>query len=83
MSDEEKVGQLFFQLTASHDEEYLERTDGEISPRGCRYNQLPGKAIQEQNRKLQKYAKIRYLSPATQSPAETAPARTEQPSAPA
>ena len=23
MSDEEKVGQLFFQLTASHDEAYL------------------------------------------------------------
>ena len=32
MSPEEKVGQLFFQLTASHDEEYLKELMGKISP---------------------------------------------------
>ncbi len=58
MSDEEKVGQLFFQLTASHDEEYLKELMEKYHLGGCRYNPAPGKAIQEQNRKLQKYAKI-------------------------
>ncbi len=58
MSDEEKVGQLFFQLTASHDEAYLKELMEKYHLGGCRYNPAPGKAIQEQNRKLQKYAKI-------------------------
>lgn len=58
MSDEEKVGQLFFQLTASHDEEYLKELMEKYHLGGCRYNPAPGKAIQEQNRKLQKYAKV-------------------------
>lgn len=58
MSAEEKVGQLFFQLTASHDEEYLKELMEKYHLGGCRYNPAPGKAIQEQNRKLQKYAKI-------------------------
>ncbi len=58
MSDEEKVGQLFFQLTASHDEAYLRELMEKYHLGGCRYNPAPGAAIQEQNRKLQKYAKI-------------------------
>ncbi len=58
MSDEEKVGQLFFQLTASHEEEHLRELMEKYHLGGCRYNPAPGAAIQEQNRKLQKYAKI-------------------------
>ena len=58
MRDEEKVGQLFFQLTASHDEEYLKELMEKYHLGGCRYNPAPGAAIQEQNRKLQKYAKV-------------------------
>lgn len=58
MSPEEKVGQLFFQLTASHDEEYLKELMEKYHHGGCRYNPAPGKAIQEQNRILQKYAKV-------------------------
>ena len=58
MSPEEKVGQLFFQLTASHDEEYLKGLMEKYHLGGCRYNPAPGKAIQEQNRILQKYAKV-------------------------
>lgn len=58
MSPEEKVGQLFFQLTASHDEEYLKELMEKYHLGGCRYNPAPGKAIQEQNRILQKHAKV-------------------------
>lgn len=58
MTDEEKVGQLFFQLTASHDEDYLKELMEKYHLGGCRYNPAPGKAIQEQNRKLQQYAKV-------------------------
>lgn len=58
MSDEEKVGQLFFQLTQSFDEEYLKELMEKYHLGGCRYNPAPGKAVQEQNRKLQKYAKV-------------------------
>lgn len=58
MTDEEKVGQLFFQLTASKDEAYLRELMEKYHLGGCRYNPAPGKVIQEQNRTLQKYAKI-------------------------
>ena len=58
MSDEEKVGQLFFQLTSSHEEEHLRELMEKYHLGGCRYNPAPGAAIQEQNRKLQKYAKV-------------------------
>lgn len=58
MSDEEKVGQLFFQLTSSQDEEYLKELMEKYHLGGCRYNPMPGKMVQEQNRNLQKYAKI-------------------------
>ncbi len=58
MSDEEKVGQLFFQLTSSHEEAHLKELMEKYHLGGCRYNPAPGKAIQQQNRILQKYAKI-------------------------
>ncbi len=58
MTDEEKAGQLFFQLTQSQEEEYLKELMEKYHLGGCRYNAAPGKAVQEQNRILQKYAKI-------------------------
>lgn len=58
MSMEEKVGQLFFQLTASQEEAYLKELMEKYHLGGCRYNPAPGKTVQEQNRILQKYAKI-------------------------
>lgn len=58
MSDEEKVGQLFFQLTSSHEDEHLKELMEKYHLGGCRYNPAPGAAILEQNRKLQQYAKV-------------------------
>ena len=58
MTDEEKVGQLFFQLTAGIDEEYLKELMEKYHLGGCRYNNMPGAAVQMQNRILQKYAKV-------------------------
>lgn len=58
MSAEEKVGQLFFQLTAGIDENYLKELMEKYHLGGCRYNGMPGAAVQMQNRILQKYAKI-------------------------
>lgn len=58
MSDDEKVGQLFFQLTQSREEAYLKELMERYHLGGCRYNAAPGNKIQEQNRLLQKYAKI-------------------------
>ena len=58
MTDEEKVGQLFFQLTASQDEAYLKELMEKYHLGGCRYNGMPGAKVLEQNRILQKYAKI-------------------------
>ncbi len=58
MTDEEKVGQLFFQLTAGISEEYLKELMEKYHLGGCRYNGMPSKMVQDQNRILQKYAKI-------------------------
>ena len=58
MTDEEKVGQLFFQLTAGIDDNYLKELMEKYHLGGCRYNNMPGIAVQNQNRILQKYAKI-------------------------
>ena len=58
MTDEEKVGQLFFQLTASQEEDYLKELMEKYHLGGCRYNAMPGAKVLEQNRTLQKYAKI-------------------------
>ncbi len=58
MSDEEKVGQLFFQLTAGQGEDYLRELMEKYHLGGCRYNAMPGAMVLEQNRTLQKYAKV-------------------------
>jgi len=58
MTDEEKVGQLFFQLCAANTEEYLKELMEKYHLGGCRYNNMPSKMVQDQNRYLQKYAKV-------------------------
>ena len=58
MSPEEKVGQLFFQLTAGVGEDYLKELMEKYHLGGCRYNNMPGAVVQNQNRILQKYAKV-------------------------
>ncbi len=58
MTAEEKVGQLFWQLTAGNSEEYLQELMEKYHLGGCRYNAMPGKMVLNQNRILQKYAKI-------------------------
>ncbi len=58
MTDEEKVGQLFFQLAASQEEDYLRELMEKYHLGGCRYNGMPGAKVLEQNKILQKYAKI-------------------------
>ncbi len=58
MSDKEKVGQLFWQLTAGNTEEYYKELMEEYRLGGCRYNAMPSKMVLNQNRALQKYAKI-------------------------
>ena len=58
MTDEEKVGQLFFQLCASQEESYLKELMEKYHLGGCRYNGMPGAKVLEQNKTLQKHAKI-------------------------
>ena len=58
MTAEEKVGQLFFQLTSSQEEAYLKELMEKYHLGGCRYNGMPGAKVLEQNRILQKYAKV-------------------------
>lgn len=58
MTAEEKVGQLFFQLTSSQQEDYLKELMEKYHLGGCRYNGMPGVKVAAQNRILQKYAKV-------------------------
>ena len=58
MTPEEKVGQLFFQLTVGMDEAYLRELMEKYHLGGIRYNNMPGQYVQMQNRILQKYAKV-------------------------
>ena len=58
MTDEEKVGQLFWQLTSGNSEEYLKDLMETYHLGGCRYNGMPGQKVLDQNRILQKYAKV-------------------------
>lgn len=58
MTDEEKVGQLFFQLTSSQEEGYLKELMEKYHLGGCRYNGMPGEKVLAQNVLLQKYAKV-------------------------
>ncbi len=58
MTTEERVGQLFFQLTSGIEEDHLRELMEKYHLGGCRYNAMPGAAVQMQNRILQQYAKI-------------------------
>ncbi len=58
MTDEEKVGQLFWQLGAGTTEEYYKELMEKYHLGGCRYNGMPGKMVLQQNRTFQKYAKV-------------------------
>ena len=58
MTPEEKVGQLFWQLTAGNSEEYLRELIEKYHLGGCRYNGMPGQVLLNQNRTFQKYAKV-------------------------
>ena len=58
MTDEEKVGQLFFQLTAGMDEAYLKSLVEKYHLGGCRYNNMPAAAVKMQNTILQSNSKI-------------------------
>ncbi len=58
MTAEEKVGQLFWQLTAGISEDYLKELMEKYHLGGCRYNGMPGQMVLNQNRMLQKYAKV-------------------------
>ena len=49
MTAEEKTGQLFFQLTMGIDEGYLQNLMEKYHLGGCRYNNMPGAAVQMQN----------------------------------
>ena len=49
MTDEEKVGQLFWQLTASQEEDYLRELMEKYHLGGCRYNGMPGAKVLAQN----------------------------------
>ena len=46
MTAEEKVGQLFFQLTSGADEGYLRELVEKYHIGGCRYNPMPAAAVQ-------------------------------------
>ena len=58
LSDEEKVGQLFFQLTQSKEEEYIKELAEKYHLGGFRYNPGHPMDLQNQNRYIQKYSKV-------------------------
>ena len=58
LSDEEKVGQLFFQLTQSKEEDYIKDLLGKYHLGGLRYNPGAPNQVQDQNRFIQKYSKV-------------------------
>ena len=58
MTDEEKVGQLFFQLTMGLDEAYLQNLVDKYHVGGIRYNNVPGHMIAQHNAILQKHSKL-------------------------
>lgn len=61
MSTEEKIGQLFFNMGSSRDEDYLRMTVEKYHIGGVRYNPGPSGEIRQQNYILQKYTKIPLL----------------------
>ncbi|MGN0665587.1 MAG: glycoside hydrolase family 3 protein [Huintestinicola sp.] len=58
MSGEEKIGQLFFGISASYDEKYLTELTSKYHIGGCRYNPAPGAVIRKHNEVLQRSSKI-------------------------
>ena len=58
MSAAEKVGQLFFGISASFDEDYLTDLVQTYHPGGCRHNTAPGLAVRRHNEVLQQSSKI-------------------------
>lgn len=61
MSDEEKVGQLFFGISSSFEEDYLKKLTGTYHIGGCRYNTASGAAVRRHNEILQTASKIPLL----------------------
>ncbi|MDO4355217.1 MAG: glycoside hydrolase family 3 N-terminal domain-containing protein [Clostridia bacterium] len=58
MTIEEKIGQLFFNMGASREEEYLKMTVNQYHIGGIRYNPGTAAAVREQNRVLQENSRI-------------------------
>ena len=58
MTTEEKIGQLFFNMGSSRDEEYLKMTVDKYHIGGIRYNPATAAEVREQNRILQENSKI-------------------------
>lgn len=58
MSIEEKIGQLFFNMGSSREEDYLKMTVEKYHIGGIRYNPAKGEEVHEQNRILQENSKI-------------------------
>lgn len=58
MSLDEKIGQLFFNMGSSRDEEYLKMTVRDYHIGGIRYNPATADEVHEQNRILQENSKI-------------------------
>jgi len=58
MTLEEKIGQLFFNMGSSREEEYLKMTVEKYHIGGIRYNPAAGAQVREQNRILQENSKI-------------------------
>lgn len=58
MSTEEKIGQLFFNMGTSREEDYLKMTVEKYHIGGIRYNPAKGEEVHEQNRILQENSKI-------------------------
>lgn len=58
MSIEEKIGQLFFNMGSSRDEEYLKMTVNKYHIGGIRYNPAKAAEVREQNRILQENSRI-------------------------
>lgn len=58
MTDEEKVGQLFFGISSSFEEGYLRELTEKYHIGGCRYNTAPGAVVRRHNEVLQTASKI-------------------------
>lgn len=58
MSLDEKIGQLFFNMGSSRDEEYLKMTVDKYHIGGIRYNPATAAEVHEQNRILQENSRI-------------------------